>query len=104
MTLAGDSGPRGAAHGAARHAAAAPGAGAGGGSAVTLAAARRAERLVDASTAELGPDELRADDRRIGVVRVAPVARVAWDTGEPVRRRGVRGARSRTGGSPEGTR
>ena len=31
-------------------------------------------------TAELAPDELRADDRRIGVVRVAPVARVAWDT------------------------
>jgi hypothetical protein len=31
-------------------------------------------------TAELGPDELRADDRRIGVVRVAPVARVAWDS------------------------
>ncbi len=32
-------------------------------------------------TAELSPDELRADDRRIGVVRVAPVARVAWDSG-----------------------
>ncbi len=32
-------------------------------------------------TAELAPDELRADDRRIGVVRVAPVARVAWDSG-----------------------
>jgi hypothetical protein len=31
-------------------------------------------------TAELSPDELRADDRRIGVVRVAPVARVAWDS------------------------
>ena len=31
-------------------------------------------------TAELGPDELRADDQRIGVVRVAPVARVAWDS------------------------
>ena len=31
-------------------------------------------------SAELDPDELRADDRRIGVVRVAPVARVAWDT------------------------
>jgi hypothetical protein len=31
-------------------------------------------------TAELGPDELRADDRRIGVVRVAPVARVSWDS------------------------
>ena len=30
--------------------------------------------------AELAPDELRADDRRIGVVRVAPVARVAWDS------------------------
>jgi hypothetical protein len=31
-------------------------------------------------SAELAPDELRADDRRTGVVRVAPVARVAWDT------------------------
>ncbi len=31
-------------------------------------------------SAELSPDELRADDRRIGVVRVAPVARVAWDS------------------------
>src|SRR5919108_215290 len=30
--------------------------------------------------AELAPDELRADDQRTGVVRVAPVARVAWDT------------------------
>ncbi|CAN5741631.1 hypothetical protein BH24GEM1_BH24GEM1_29160 [soil metagenome] len=29
--------------------------------------------------AELAPDELRADDRRIGVIRVAPVARVAWE-------------------------
>ena len=31
-------------------------------------------------TAELGADELRADDRRVGVVRVAPVARVTWDS------------------------
>jgi hypothetical protein len=31
-------------------------------------------------SAELAPDELRADDLRTGVVRVAPVARVAWDT------------------------
>lgn len=31
--------------------------------------------------AELAPDELRADDQRTGVVRVAPVARVACDTG-----------------------
>jgi len=31
-------------------------------------------------SAELAPDELRADDQRNGVVRVAPVARVAWDT------------------------
>ncbi|HEU4955573.1 MAG TPA: BatA domain-containing protein, partial [Gemmatimonadales bacterium] len=31
-------------------------------------------------SAELAPDELRADDQRTGVVRVAPVARVAWDT------------------------
>jgi hypothetical protein len=30
--------------------------------------------------AELGPDELRLDDRRVGVVRVAPVARVDWDS------------------------
>ncbi len=30
--------------------------------------------------AELDPDELRMDDRRIGVVRVAPVARVDWDS------------------------
>ena len=30
--------------------------------------------------AELDPDELRMDDRRIGVVRVAPVARVNWDS------------------------
>lgn len=28
--------------------------------------------------AELDPDELRLDDRRVGVVRVAPVARVDW--------------------------
>jgi hypothetical protein len=31
-------------------------------------------------TAELDPDELRADDRRVGAVRVAPVARVNWDS------------------------
>jgi hypothetical protein len=30
--------------------------------------------------AELDPDELRIDDRRVGVVRVAPVARVNWDS------------------------
>jgi hypothetical protein len=30
--------------------------------------------------AELDPDELRIDDRRTGVVRVAPVARVNWDS------------------------
>jgi len=30
--------------------------------------------------AELDPDELRLDDRRVGVVRVAPVARVNWDS------------------------
>jgi hypothetical protein len=29
-------------------------------------------------SAELGPDELKADDRRIGAVRVAPVAKVNW--------------------------
>jgi hypothetical protein len=33
-------------------------------------------------TAELDPDELRADDRRVGLVRIAPVARVRWDPGE----------------------
>jgi hypothetical protein len=31
-------------------------------------------------TAQLDPDELRVDDRRVGVVRVAPVARVTWDS------------------------
>jgi hypothetical protein len=30
--------------------------------------------------AELDPDELRVDDRRMAVVRVAPVARVNWDS------------------------
>ena len=30
--------------------------------------------------AALDPDELRIDDRRVGVVRVAPVARVNWDS------------------------
>lgn len=32
------------------------------------------------ASAELDPDELRLDDRRLGVVRVAPVARVNWDS------------------------
>jgi hypothetical protein len=31
-------------------------------------------------TVELDPDELRSDDRRVAAVRVAPVARVAWDS------------------------
>ena len=31
-------------------------------------------------SAELDPDELRADDHRVGAVRVAPVARVDWDS------------------------
>lgn len=31
-------------------------------------------------TAELDPDEFRLDDRRVAAVRIAPVARVAWDT------------------------
>jgi hypothetical protein len=31
-------------------------------------------------SAELDPDELRVDDRRVGAVRVAPVARVNWDS------------------------
>ena len=30
--------------------------------------------------AELAADELKADDRRVGAVRVAPVARVGWDS------------------------
>ena len=33
-------------------------------------------------TAELDPDELRADDRRSGLVRIAPAARVRWDPAE----------------------
>lgn len=32
------------------------------------------------AAADLDPDELRADDHRIAVVRVAPVARVSWDS------------------------
>jgi len=32
-----------------------------------------------AVTVQLDPDELRMDDRRVGVVRVAPVARVTWN-------------------------
>lgn len=31
-------------------------------------------------TAELDPDEFRMDDRRVAAVRVAPVARVSWDS------------------------
>ena len=31
-------------------------------------------------TADLDPDELRIDDRRLAVIRVAPVARVNWDS------------------------
>lgn len=31
-------------------------------------------------TAELDPDEFRTDDRRVAAVRVAPVARVDWDS------------------------
>jgi hypothetical protein len=31
-------------------------------------------------TAELDPDELRADDQRVTAIRVAPVARVNWDS------------------------
>ncbi len=33
-------------------------------------------------TAELNPDELRADDVRLGVARVAPLARVGWDSAD----------------------
>ena len=32
------------------------------------------------TTTELGPDEFRFDDRRVNAVRVAPVARVNWDS------------------------
>jgi hypothetical protein len=31
-------------------------------------------------TAELDPDEFRVDDRRVAAIRVAPVARVSWDS------------------------
>jgi aerotolerance regulator-like protein len=31
-------------------------------------------------TAELDPDEFRMDDRRVAAIRVAPVARVTWDS------------------------
>jgi Aerotolerance regulator N-terminal len=31
-------------------------------------------------TAELAPDEFRLDDRRVAALRVAPVARVSWDS------------------------
>jgi hypothetical protein len=31
-------------------------------------------------TAELSPDEFRLDDRRVAAVRIAPVARVGWDS------------------------
>lgn len=31
-------------------------------------------------TVELDPDEFRVDDRRVAAIRVAPVARVKWDT------------------------
>ena len=34
-------------------------------------------------TAELDPDELRADDRRVTAVRVLPMAGVAWPSDEP---------------------
>ena len=33
-------------------------------------------------TAELDADELKADDRRVGAVRIAPVARARWDPAE----------------------
>lgn len=33
-------------------------------------------------TADLDPDELRADDRRLGLVRSSPMARVRWDPAE----------------------
>jgi hypothetical protein len=33
-------------------------------------------------TADLNPDELRADDRRVSAVRIAPPARAAWDSSD----------------------
>lgn len=52
---------------------------AGGSATVTLAGAPGGWWPV---TAELDADELRADDRRVEAVRIAPVARARWDTAE----------------------
>jgi hypothetical protein len=52
---------------------------AGGAATVALSGAPGGWWLV---TAELDADELRADDRRVGAVRIAPVARVRWDLAE----------------------
>ena len=55
-------------------------------------------------TAELDPDELKADDRRVGAVRIAPVARARWDPAERLRGGGGGGAARRIGGSRAATR
>jgi len=52
---------------------------AGGSATVTLAGAPGGWWPV---TAELDADELRADDRRVAAVRIAPVARARWDSAE----------------------
>jgi hypothetical protein len=49
----------------------------GGASSIALPAAPAGWWTVEA---ELAADELKADDRRVGAVRVAPVARVGWDS------------------------
>jgi hypothetical protein len=49
----------------------------GGAAALVLPAAPTGWWTVEA---ELAPDELRLDDRRVGVVRIAPVARARWDS------------------------
>ena len=49
---------------------------AGGAAAIALPAVAGGWWTLDA---ELAADELRLDDRRVGAVRVAPVARVTWD-------------------------
>ena len=63
-------------------------------------------------TAELDADELRADDRRVGAVRIAPVARVRWDPADryvaaaaevlEANRRLARGADGTVGGGGSG--
>ncbi len=79
VTLAGDSGPPTALSARLGDRAPRQGLAAAGGSAtLTLPGAPGGWWPV---AAELDPDELRADDRRLGVVRVAPVARARCDAG-----------------------